>query len=203
METLKSDLVERWPSIKVRPVAKTYFEALRELSSKQRKVVLFLGSSFGNFEDNQAKKFLEEVYAHLNSGDYFYLGVDLKKLPELILSAYGDKNGVTKAFNLNLLERINRELEGNFDLTQFEHYPTYDPVSGTTKSFLISLQTQKVKLKKMNETITFSYAEPIFMEISRKYSIEEVESLAVQTNFKVIKHFTDCKHYFLNSLWKK
>ena len=102
-----------------------------------------------------------------------------------------------------MLRRINDVFDADFDLAQFKHYPTYDPVSGETKSFLISLKQQSVTIKKLGKSFKFEYAEPLFMEISKKYSISELEELAEQSNFKLVEHYYDCKHYFVNTLWKK
>ena len=166
-------------------------------------MVLFLGSNIGNFTIDEAKTFLSSANKNLNKGDYFLVGVDLKKDPQVILNAYNDRKGITRAFNFNLLTRINNELDANFQLENFEHFPTYDPISGETKSFLISKKDQVVQFNQSDEKIQFKYAEPIFMEVSKKYDIEELEELANSSNFKVVEHFFDCKHYFVNSLWKK
>lgn len=203
LRELKTSLAKKWPSLICNPIEDTYFDALEKLSSEKQKMVMFLGSNIGNFNLQEAQDFLTQVNDKLNKNDYFLLGVDLKKDPKTILDAYNDKKGVTKAFNLNLLDRINEELGANFDTSQFKHFPTYDPISGETKSHLISNKEQTIYFNELNEEIHFSYAEPIFMEISKKYSVTEIEQLAQQTNFEVIEHFYDCKHYFLNTLWKK
>ena len=203
LDELQDDLKNKWPQLKCNPIASTYFDALAELPSDKKKFVLFLGSNIGNFNSTEALQFINQVNLHLNSGDYFLIGVDLKKDPQLILAAYNDKKGITKAFNLNLLTRINNELGANFDTSAFDHFPTYDPITGDTKSHLISKREQDIYFSKLNETIHFNYAEPIFMEISKKYEIEELEKIAAQTNFKIEQHFFDCKHYYTNTLWKK
>lgn len=200
---LKASLTKKWPTLICKPIVKTYFDALKELKTEVPKMVLFLGSNIGNFNLEEAHRFLKNVNKNLNINDYFLLGVDLKKDPETILAAYNDSRGITKSFNLNLLSRMNEELGANFDLESFKHWPTYDPISGETKSHLISMKNQKVIFKELQKEIQFNYAEPIFMEISKKYDLQEVEDLTEKTNFKIIEHFYDCKHYFLNSLWQK
>lgn len=203
LKELEDSLNEQWPKLKCIPIVDTYFNALQKLPSNKKKMVLFLGSNIGNFNLKEARNFLLNLNNNLNQGDYFLLGVDLKKDPELVLSAYNDKQGITKAFNLNLLERMNRELGANFSLEDFSHFPTYDPVSGETKSYLISKKDQTIHFSKLNEEIEFSYSEPIFMEISKKYDLKELKQIAEETNFEIVEHFYDCKHYFLNTLWKK
>ena len=200
---LKDSLKDKWPNLKCRPIVNTYFDALKSLSSDKPKIVLFLGSNIGNFNIIEARKFLQQVNQNLNDGDLILLGVDLKKDPDLILAAYNDKRGITKSFNLNLLLRMNEELGANFNLEHFKHWPTYDPISGETRSHLISMKEQDVIFEKLEKTINFKYAEPIFMEISKKYNLEEIETLSEKTNFEIVEHFYDCKHYFLNSLWRK
>jgi dimethylhistidine N-methyltransferase len=203
LDKLQADLKAKWPELVCKPKSNTYFEALKNLSSDKVKLVLFLGSNIGNFNLKEARAFISKVNENLNSGDFFLIGVDLKKDPEMILNAYNDKGGITKAFNLNLLDRINKELGGDFRTENFSHFPTYDPVSGETRSFLISKTKQTVELKKLNEIIEFDYAEPIFMETSKKYDIDELNVLASKTNFEIIEHFYDCKHYFVDTLWRK
>lgn len=203
LEELKLDLQQSLPQLKVSPVEDTYFNALSSLKSEVKKVVLFLGSNIGNFQNHEALRFMQEANSHLNEGDFMFIGFDLKKHPKVILDAYNDKRGITKAFNLNLLNRMNTELEADFDLSQFEHYPTYNPINGETRSYLISLKEQTVYLGALDEKVHFSYAEPIFMEVSKKYSLNEFKELASASNFKWDAHFFDCKHYFVNTLLKK
>ena len=136
----------------------------------------------------------------MRKGDYFMLGVDLKKHPRTILAAYDDPAGITRSFNLNLLERINRELSGNFDTAQFDHYASYDPISGATKSFLISKIQQQVSVA--DQIINFSANEAIHMEVSQKYSLEDLDQIRMQAGFKSDHHFTDTKSYFSISLFE-
>jgi len=202
LKTLEKDLKQKHPTMVVKPMSMSYFDALKKLSVKHRKVLLFLGGNIGNFIYSDAKKFLKSLRANLEEDDQLLMGMDLKKHPKTILSAYNDSRGVTKAFNLNLLRRINREFDGDFELSDFDHYPTYDPISGETKSFLISLKEQNVRLNALNKDFHFHYAEPIFTEISKKYDLEEINRLAKESGFMVQKNFFDCKSYFVDSLWK-
>ena len=128
------------------------------------------------------------------------MGVDLKKDPSVILSAYNDREGVTKAFNLNLLERINRELGGDFDLENFQHYPYYNPQTGECRSYLISKLDQQVNV--MDETIHFRAWEAIFMEVSKKYDERELGALATHCGFSTLKSFKDDQQWFADVLWE-
>lgn len=202
---LKNNLAQEFPDLKVSTLNYEYFTALEKLSEldSSPKVILFLGSNIGNFSPDKAISF----YQHLNDvmalGDMLLSGIDLKKDPKTILDAYNDKAGITRSFNLNLLDRMNNELGANFNPQLFDHYPTYDPFTGEARSYIISKKQQDVHIKALNKTYSFDYSEPIHMEISRKYSLSEVEQLAAKTGFEVVNHFMDCKHYFTDTLWKK
>ena len=202
LQILEDSLEEEFPSLKVEGIQNEYMKALRELENGEtRNVVLFLGSNIGNFKQSQAISFLKGLYEGLNDGDLLFIGFDLKKDPDVILNAYNDKSGVTRDFNFNLLTRINRELKGNFDLSAFRHFPTYDPLSGTTTSYLISTKAQTVEI--MDTAISFDAWEPIHMEISQKYGMKDIESLATQVGFGIVRNFYDSRHYFVNSVWRK
>ena len=124
----------------------------------------------------------------------------LKKNPFTVLNAYSDKSGITAEFNLNLLTRINRELGGNFDIEQFEHYESYDPITGACRSFLISLKNQQVKIEE--ETIDFAENEVIDMEVSQKFSKSDIEYLAEKSGFSITRNISDSKEWFIDSIWK-
>ena len=119
------------------------------------------------------------------------------------MSAYDDPPGITRAFNLNLLRRINRELGGTFDTSKFMHYPVYDIRTGAAKSYLVSMEEQDVYIKSLKRSYHFGRWEHIFMEISQKYNLAMIERLAKGSGFSVIDHFLDDKQYFACSLWEK
>ncbi|MER3328703.1 MAG: L-histidine N(alpha)-methyltransferase, partial [Candidatus Kapaibacterium sp.] len=144
--------------------------------------------------------FLRKMRDNITVGDYALIGFDLKKDPRIILDAYNDKSGVTREFNLNLLRRINSELDADFDIPSYEHYPTYNPISGEATSYLISLKEQQVHIA--DKVFDFKYGEPIYMEISKKYSETDIADLARSSGFEIINSFYDCKHYFVDSLWR-
>jgi L-histidine N-alpha-methyltransferase len=191
------------PGLQITGLNGEYFDMLKKAASisDKRKVVLFLGSNIGNMPISGAEAFCRELRNHLSSGDLLLIGMDLKKNPKTVLAAYNDKGGITKRFNLNLLERINRELNADFDITQFDHYPTYDPETGACKSYLISLIDQQVKINNV-ETIRFSKDEYIYMEISQKFTVAQTDSMAVKASFKPINHFFDSKKWFIDVIWE-
>ncbi|MTI31577.1 L-histidine N(alpha)-methyltransferase [Cytophagales bacterium RKSG123] len=205
LQTLTNDLQQLLPNLKVKSFQGDYFKALAATKRQNgwRKVVLFLGSNIGNFSIEQTHNFLTKIKDLLSPGDLLFIGFDLKKEPEVILSAYNDKKGVTRAFNLNLLSRINAELDGNFDLNKFEHYPVYDPQSGECRSYLVSKENQQVRLEALEETISFHKWESIHTEISRKFSTKEIHELAERSGFKLLENFYDSKGFFVDSVWLK
>jgi uncharacterized SAM-dependent methyltransferase len=169
--------------------------------SSGRKIVLFMGANIGNMTMPQATFFCRQLHDRMQPGDLLLIGFDLKKHPRTILDAYNDHQGITRAFNLNLLHRINRELGGDFHPDQFGHYPVYDPGSGTCKSYLISLTAQEVHIG--DNTISFLENEPLYMEISQKYTLAETAQMASQSGFKPIHTFLDPKKWFADVLWQR
>src|SRR5690606_9760779 len=123
----------------------------------------FLGSNIGNLTDENAKEFIQKLDQNLKTGDKVLLGVDLIKSKSIVLPAYDDAQGITKRFNLNLLTRINNELDANFDLDTFEHKPEYNEDEGIARSFLVSTKDQNIAIKKLDKTFTFKKGEKIHM----------------------------------------
>ena len=189
------------PGLKVDGLNGEYFEMLKESSanSSNRKVVLFLGSNIGNMDVQEAEAFCKALRNQLSPGDLVLIGFDLKKNPSTVLAAYNDREGITKRFNLNLLERINRELGGNFNMDNFEHYPTYDPATGACKSYLVSLCNQVVTIN--NQHINFLKDECIYMEISQKFSVDDINQMAQSCNFMPANQFFDSKKWFIDVIW--
>ena len=205
LEVLEADLISCFPNLDIRPFNGDYFEALESLDgdTSYRKVVIFLGGNIGNFEAAEAILFLKEIEKRLSKDDLIMVGIDLKKNPQTILDAYYDKKGVTSAFNYNLLTRINNELDGNFELDNFLHFPTYNPLTGDTKSFLVAKKTHGVQLKAIDQSFEFEAWEAIDMEISKKYGLKGVSNLAKQAGFELVEHFFDSKKFFVDTVWRK
>ena len=203
LDSLTEDLNNTLPDLVNKPICDDYFHALEELNKLDynKKVILFLGSNIGNFRGDNAIPFLKHLGADMSNKDQLFIGFDLMKDPRVILDAYNDKEGITAEFNFNLLDRINNELGGNFQRENFSHYPSYNPITGETKSYLISLKHQTVRLEKLSQSFTFEKWEPVFTEISQKYSLRDIDHLANHSGFKVEKNFFDNKSYFADSLW--
>jgi len=199
-----SGRMKKWlPGLEIRPITGEYMEALNQLPrARQQRVCMFMGANIGNFTPPRAEEFLAAIRGYMSVEDRLLIGFDLKKDPNTILAAYNDASGHTRAFNLNLLERINRELGGDFDLEQFEHYPCYDPQSGACKSYLVSGRAQSVFIKQLDERFEFIAGECILMEIAQKYSPAGLQELARQSGFCVQAGFTDTHGYFIDQFWQ-
>ncbi len=204
LEELNTNLKNELPGMKVRPLNMEYFSALSKLSelNTRRNVVLFLGANIGNFSREAAGNFLSRISWYCKPGDLLLLGADLKKDPQIISLAYNDPHGITAAFNLNLLQRMNRELGADFDTNSFVHHTFYEPQSGEVLSYLVSLRRQTVRFAHINMEVSFEAFESIHTETSRKYSLSELEELAADQGFEVLEHFSDERNYFVDSLWK-
>jgi dimethylhistidine N-methyltransferase len=204
LESLETSLKQEFPTLNISPVCGDYFKVLGDLKEdhEEKSVVLFLGSNIGNFSEVDRNAFLSSMGANLKKEDVVLIGFDLKKDPQVIRDAYDDKEGVTRAFNLNVLQRMNDELGADFDLNKFIHYPTYNPVSGKAESHLLSTSKQSVSFSKMNMTITFEEWEPIHLEISRKFSPKELREMADKHSFRTVNHLSDKGNNFIDVLWQ-
>lgn len=192
---LVSMLSEQAPSLSVKPLQGDYFVKLSTIKSDKRpKIVLVLGSNMGNLSDTEAAAFIEQLSVNLNPGDKILLGVDLIKPKAIVLPAYSDAQGVTAAFNLNLLDRINRELDANFDLTQFEHQATYEAAEGIARSYLLSKTEQTVRVS--DQVFHFDQGESIHMEISRKYNDTVINDILLHTGIRILSRITDSQQLF-------
>ncbi|MEM6642250.1 MAG: L-histidine N(alpha)-methyltransferase [Bacteroidota bacterium] len=201
LDILTRDLEKEIPGLKIESYQGDYFDALEKVSSSDEKdVIFFLGSTIGNFVRGEAETFLSKLNSFLKSKDMLFMGVDLKKDPSVILSAYNDQQGVTKAFNLNLLDRINAELDGTFDTSKFQHYPYYNPQTGECRSYLISKVQQKVMVA--GEQFNFRPWEAIFMEVSKKYDEIQLQELAKVSGFRPTQTFSDARRWFADVLWE-
>ncbi|GAB3507595.1 L-histidine N(alpha)-methyltransferase [Spirosoma knui] len=202
---LVADVRQNWPNLPLNPQHDDYFAALEQLSveSDNRRVVLFLGSNVGNFAPDEAIDFYRQLSDRLKSGDLVLTGFDLQKHPAIIHAAYNDQQGLTKAFNLNLIRRINEELDADFDLSAFSHYEVYNPETGEARSYLVSEQAQAVQIRALNMVVPFDAGEIIHTEISRKFTRAQIQDLAQQTDFNVVSWFTDANGYFTDVVFRK
>lgn len=199
---LEETLPTKLPNLKMEGLNGDYFAMVKKANalSSRRKVLLFMGANIGNMNTTEAEDFCRALRSELSTDDLLIIGFDLKKNPQQILAAYNDAAGITRSFNINLLHRINKELQANFVVENFDHYATYDPETGACKSYLISLTDQLVNVG--SEEIHFLENEHIYMEISQKYALPETDQLAGKTGFIPVAHLFDQRRYFVDAIWK-
>jgi dimethylhistidine N-methyltransferase len=197
-----ASLAEDFPDVAIVAVCADYTGpfALPPLPGPSGKLIgFFPGSTIGNFEPDGAARFLANCARILGPGGEMVIGVDLKKDESLLDAAYNDRAGVTAAFNLNLFERINRELEGNLDLDLFEHYAYYSKREGRVEIFIRSLADQDATIA--GRRFRFAAGELIHTEYSYKYAVDEFRALAARAGFRPVDTWTDpadlfSVHYF-------
>jgi L-histidine N-alpha-methyltransferase len=181
-----------------------YFDGLRQVAARRQKgehvLVLFLGSSIGNFERQPGEEFLRRVREALLPGDALLLATDLEKPVEQLLLAYDDPLGVTTAFNLNILARINRELDADFDLSRFRHLAQYNVQERRIEMHLRSTVAQTVTIRKAELTVALEKDETIWTESSHKYAPEEVMEMARRTGFRCDGQWFDGEWAFAQNL---
>jgi dimethylhistidine N-methyltransferase len=197
-------LLEKYPNLEIISVAAEYDEGLRQLNmhSEQPKLILWLGSSIGNFKLEEAIDFLKNIVKILSPNDFFLIGFDLQKEKNLLLKAYNDAQDVTAQFNLNLLSRINRELGGEFDLDKFMHQAVYNEEKNRIEMYLISTCEQEIYIADLNSFYHFNKNERIHTENSHKFSLKDIDNLADQVGMKVFNQWFDSKKYFNLTLFK-
>lgn len=182
-----------------------YLDGLRAVAARrapgEHLLVLFLGSTIGNFDRAAGDEFLRALRRLMVPGDALLLGTDLVKPLPLLLSAYEDPIGATAAFNKNLLARINRELDADFDLTQFAHEIRYDQGERRIEMHLRSLARQTVTIPKAELSVSFQDGETIWTENCHKYTIQEVFQMAERTGFRCDAQWVDPEWPFAQNLW--
>jgi len=192
------------PGVEIHPIEADFMAGLRILraQSERPRLALFLGSNIGNFTGAGARAFLRRIWGELAHNDRMLIGFDLKKDVATLLRAYNDPEGYTAEFNLNLLDRINRELDGDFDRRAFMHYGTYNAVTGAMESYLLSTRAQQVQIGALKLKVSFEPFEPIRTECSCKYLPGEALALGRDAGFVEERSATDELGWFLSSLWR-
>lgn len=204
LQQLVNRLHQAAPQLNINPINTKYDQAVNLLRyNGQHKIYLLMGANIGNFNVHEAKKFIEDISNSMSKGDQLLIGFDLKKDPRLIQAAYDDPHGITRDFNMNLLVRLNRELGAQFQLDQFKHYPYYNPETGMTKSYLVSLKNQDVFFEACDKVVHFDRWEVIHTEVSQKYDKQMIEGLAAHSELEIRELIYDCRHYFCDALFQK
>ena len=196
-------LLANYPDLRVTAYAGEYQQALNALRGEPasgRTLVLFLGSTLGNLDPEDRPPLLRDVRALLSPGEAFLLGVDLKKSEDVLIPAYDDPLGVTAAFNLNLLGRINRELGGGFDLAAFRHRAIYNRELGRIEMHLESRRAQTVPIRALGIEVPFESGETILTENSHKFDLAQIAALAAEIGFELRRTWTDSEGRFASSL---
>ncbi len=197
LRRVSQELAADYPALEILPVCADYtinFEIPDTAKECRRTMAYFPGSTIGNFEPIPARHFLEHISRVCGRGGALLIGVDLKKDPAILHRAYNDSQGITAAFNLNLLHRINRELGADFQVDSFKHYAFYNPKEGRIEMHLSSLKKQTVHLD--NTIINFAPGETIWSESCYKYNLDEFEEIAAISGFKVKRAWTDEQRLF-------
>jgi dimethylhistidine N-methyltransferase len=167
---------------------------LPDLPDELPRVAFFPGSSIGNFEPRDARALLKRVGEHLGNDGKLLIGVDLKKENDVLHAAYNDAGQVTAAFNLNLLHRFNRELDADFDPDQFAHRAFFNEQAGRVEMHLVSKTDHRVKVA--GQSIDFAEGELVHTENSYKYSVQEFQTLAMESGFVAERVWTDDEQLF-------
>ena len=195
-------LLQSYPQLRIEAYAADYFAGLTELKKVQRgpTLALFLGSNISNFDPDEALKFLHALRQVLHAGDALLLGADLKKEKSVLEAAYNDALGVTAAFNLNVLARINRERGGNVDLRAFRHHAFYNEDAGRVEIYIESTRAQTVAIGQLGIEVHFAAGEQIHTENSYKYDRNDIARLANETGFVPGRTWLDAQERFSSNL---
>lgn len=198
------ELVERIHNLSITGIVSEYergLELLRQIEAKP-KLILFLGSSIGNFEDDEIISLMQEIHDAMHEHDHLLIGFDLEKEHSVLNHAYNDSGGITRDFNKNILKRINRELDADFDLQNFNHHAFFNEKKHRVEMHLVSTQDQRVHIGKIERTIAFGEGESIHTENSHKFSDALIAEYAGQSELRVQKIWKDENSYFALTLFK-
>ncbi len=172
-------LLQQYPSLQIRGLIGTYEQGLQNLPQAvaPKRMICFLGSTLGNLNPQECQQFFNKVRSALQPGDYFLLGIDLQKSIQVLEAAYNDAQGITAAFNLNILQHLNWRFQANFDLQQFQHWAFYNTQQHQIEMHLRSLCEQNVVINTLELSVPFAEGETIRTEISRKFNLEQLSTL--------------------------
>ncbi|RCJ22453.1 dimethylhistidine N-methyltransferase [Nostoc sp. ATCC 43529] len=191
-------LQQKYPEFFIEGLIGTYEQALAKLESTfaASRMIFFLGSSLGNFNPQECDNFLRQISQTLQTGDYFLLGIDLQKPKEILEPAYNDSQGITAAFNLNILSHLNWRFQGNFNLSLFTHQAIYNQTDAQIEMYLHCQKSHRVSLEALNLEVSFKNGESILTEISRKFDLANMRKQLERHKLKTLKTWTDPKQWF-------
>ena len=192
------ELHQIYANLQITGIIDTYENGLDFIShyDDKQNLIAFLGSSFGNFEQDEGIQFLKKVNSVMKNNDLFLFGLDLVKEKSILENAYDDSQGITAQFNLNVLERINSELEADFDLKNFSHLALYNEAKQRIEMYLRSTKEQTVQIKKANLFLQLRENELIHTENSHKYTILQIQNMFEKTGFKIKQMWQDNKNHY-------
>ena len=198
LEDSAYSLLRDYSSLEIKGIIGTYEQALSKLklSTQEPKLVIFLGSTIGNFNDLECDRFINLVTSSLAVGDYFLLGIDLQKPTEILEAAYNDSQGVTADFNLNMLCHLNQRFQGNFELNLFKHQAVYNEIACQIEMYLTSQESHQASLKDLNLMVNFKRGETILTEISRKFNISQMKTYLHSQGLQLVQSYTDAQEWF-------
>ncbi|MEZ2237655.1 L-histidine N(alpha)-methyltransferase [Microcoleus sp.] len=198
LESSAFQLLAEYPSLQIHGLVSTYELALAKMapSPLPTRMICFLGSTLGNLSPEECDVFFSQIVGALQPGEYFLLGIDLDKSKEILEPAYDDNQGVTAAFNLNMLRHLNRKYEGNFDLMQFEHWAFYNQEECQIEMHLKSKKAQTVNLRALNLTVELAAGETIRSEISRKFKLPNMQEQLASRGLVPVQVWTDPNQWF-------
>jgi L-histidine Nalpha-methyltransferase len=196
LRTSACELLDDYPALSVHGVVGDYEQHLDRIPAGERRLMAFLGSSLGNFPDEDAVRFLARVARCMGPQDRFLLGLDLVKAKPVLDAAYNDAQGITAEFNRNVLAVINRELRADFDVGAFEHVARYVPERCQVEMYLVPRAEQTVRIERLEMTLRLDAGEPILTEISRKYTREAAERLLGEAGLSLERWYASDDDYF-------
>lgn len=204
--TESSSLLQRdYDNLFITGIIDTYEGGLEFLKNydDKKNLIIFLGSSFGNFTPDDGKTFLKKINSTMKDDDLFLIGLDLVKNKIILENAYNDSQGITGRFNLNVLSRLNDELDANFNLDNFAHHALYNESEQRIEMYLKSLTSQSVIISKSNISLTLKKNELIHTEHSHKFQLSQIRELMYQTGFNIKNIWLDENNYFALTLVSK
>ena len=198
-------LLDDYENLRMTGIIDTYESGLDFVKNydSNKNLIVFLGSSFGNFDYKPGLRFLDKINSSMKDDDLFLIGLDLVKDKDVLEYAYNDSHGITAQFNLNVLSRINSELDSNFNVDKFAHHAVYNEAENRVEIYLRSLENQTVNITKAGIALKIKQNELIHTENSYKYTIPKIKEMFSSTGFRIRDMWFDEKHYFCLILLSK
>ncbi len=196
-------IINKRPAVQVVGIHGTYNDSFQLLGCSSPALVIFLGSTLGNFNEPEERQFWQDISQHMQAGDYFLLGVDLAKDVHILEAAYNDSAGITAAFTKNYVARMNRELGSSVDLNRIQHVAYFNPEKSRMEIYLRFTAAQTIKVEPLQKVFSVAEGERLQLEISRKFHLPELKRHLETYGFAPVKIYTDAKNWFGLILFRK